>query len=112
MLTLTDRGWLNLLSSVHLFTVKSKCGEFHQGENTTRNTTGCGDSQVVKFTRCYGGFVVELWWSCGDGVANSTNRFVRLVVILGLVLVAIFVAMIIVNSTRQYQAIFTTFMNS
>ena len=32
------------------YTEKSTCGEFHQGENTTRNTTSCGDQAVVKFT--------------------------------------------------------------
>ena len=54
---------------------------FTNSENTTGNTTGCGVSQVVNFTRCSGGFVVVLWWSCGDRVANSTNGFVQLVVI-------------------------------
>ena len=59
-------------------TEKSICGEFHQGENTTKNTTGCGDQAAVKFTSSCGGFyykvVVELWWSCGGVVVKMWCR--------------------------------------
>ena len=67
--------------------------------------------------------MVKMWCVCGGDVVNFNSRFVRLVVILGLVLVvnfnqfvAIFVVIFIVNFTHtkhyKYKVIFATFMKS
>ena len=58
--------WVGLV----LRTEKSICGEFHQGENTTKNTTGCGDQAVVKFMSSCGGFYYKVVVSCGEGVVQ------------------------------------------
>ena len=52
----------------------------------------CGDGYC-------GGFVVMVWWICGDGVVSFNERFSDLWWFLGLVFVAIFVVILIVNST-------------